>query len=85
MSAEIIDGKKVAAHIRERLKNEIKELSLKPRLGVVLVGNNQASLTYVGAKEKAAQEVGIEVVKHHLPAETTQDKLLKQRLKKKSK
>tara|TARA_R110002096_G_scaffold78670_3_gene185071 strand:+ start:4084 stop:4974 length:891 start_codon:yes stop_codon:yes gene_type:complete len=64
MSAEIIDGKKVAGLVRERVREDvadwIKKGNRAPFLQVVLVGDDPASLVYTGAKTKACQEVGIE-------------------------
>lgn len=58
----IIDGLKIAREIREKLAAEIAESSIKPKLCVVLVGENPASLSYVGRKEKACAEIGMEYV-----------------------
>lgn len=80
MAAELIDGKKVAADIREGLKKEIAELRAKgvnPGLAVVLVGENPASQKYVASKEKACAEIGIASFAHKIPATTTQDELIK--------
>ncbi len=78
--AQIIDGKKVAAEIREELKGEIKELAdkngLQPGLAVVLVGNDPASAVYVRMKKKACEELGINSFEYVLPEETTQEELL---------
>jgi methylenetetrahydrofolate dehydrogenase (NADP+)/methenyltetrahydrofolate cyclohydrolase len=68
MSAEIIDGKGIAAEIKEELKHEIaglKRKSITPGLAAVLVGDNPASALYVKMKHKACDEVGIysEVIK----------------------
>ncbi len=60
MSAQILDGKKLAAKIRENLKQKIIDLKQKPRLAVILAGDNEASRVYVNAKQKAAHEIGIE-------------------------
>ena len=57
MAAQLIDGKKVAADIRGKLKTEIEELKSKgihPGLAVVLVGENPASQKYVAAKKRPA-------------------------------
>lgn len=78
MSAQIIDGKKVSADIRESLKQEIaglKERGVDPCLAVVLVGENPASKKYVASKEKTCAELGIVSVAHKLPETTTQTEL----------
>jgi len=80
MSAIIIDGKKVAAEVKEGLKKEIQELKAKgvePALAVVLVGDNPASKKYVANKEKTCAALGIKSIGHKLPASTTQEELLK--------
>jgi methylenetetrahydrofolate dehydrogenase (NADP+)/methenyltetrahydrofolate cyclohydrolase len=79
MSAKIIDGKQIAADIREELKNEVsalKEKGIVPGLGVILVGDDPASRSYVTAKEKACETIGIFSDDNRLPADTTQDELL---------
>lgn len=79
MSAQIIDGKQVAADIRAELKAEVGRLVSKgvtPGLGVVLVGEDPASHSYVSAKEKACAEAGIHSADHRLPADTSQSDLL---------
>ena len=78
---ELINGKKIAQELRNELKKEIDNLSSKigkvPGLAVVQVGNVAASSVYVKAKTKSAKEVGIEVIDHHLPQETTEKELLR--------
>jgi methylenetetrahydrofolate dehydrogenase (NADP+)/methenyltetrahydrofolate cyclohydrolase len=79
MTAAIIDGKKIAADIRDELKREVGELKKKgivPGLGVVLVGDDPASKSYVTAKERACEEIGIFSDDNRLPASTSQDELL---------
>lgn len=59
----IIDGKKLAQEIRNNLKSEVEDLKkrgIKPKLAVIMVGNNKASEVYVRNKSKACNEVGIE-------------------------
>lgn len=73
--ATIIDGKKVAAELRERVKRRTEELArlhrLIPGLAVVLVGENPASHLYVDSKSKHAAEVGIRSFDHRLPSSAT--------------
>ncbi len=80
MSATIISGKDVAAEIRGELTKEVAELrdrhGVVPGLAVVLVGDNPASVSYVTAKGKACEEVGMKSFQHTLPATTSQDELL---------
>jgi len=79
MSAIIIDGKQVAAEMRVEIKNEVAELKKKnitPGLGVILVGEDPASQSYVKAKERACEEAGIFSDDNRLPDDTTEDDLL---------
>ena len=79
MSAKKIDGKAIAAAVREELKHEVAELTAQgnqPALAVILVGNDPASRVYVSNKEKACAEVGIRSEEFTLPEETTQDELM---------
>ncbi len=75
MTARIIDGKQVAADIRAELKAEIaklKEQGIVPGLGVILVGEDPASVSYVTGKERTCDELGIYSDNNHLPGETSQ-------------
>ena len=74
---KIINGKEYAAKIRGLVAKEIEISGLKPGLTVVLVGNDPASEVYVGNKDKAAKEVGIEAKTIKLPASVSQEELLK--------
>ena len=77
----IINGKEIAQNLRNSLKKEISELKNKfrnvPGLAVVQVGNIAASSVYVKAKTKNAEEVGIEVIDHHLEESIPEEELLK--------
>lgn len=80
MTARIIDGKQVAADIRAELKAEVaklKEQGIVPGLGVILVGDDPASNSYVTAKERTCEELGIHSDDNRLPAETSQDELMR--------
>jgi methylenetetrahydrofolate dehydrogenase (NADP+)/methenyltetrahydrofolate cyclohydrolase len=81
MTAQLIKGAEVAAQIREELKQEIADLKAKhnvvPGLVTVLVGADPASQVYVGQKEKTSKELGIYSERYDLPADTTQQDLLK--------
>jgi methylenetetrahydrofolate dehydrogenase (NADP+)/methenyltetrahydrofolate cyclohydrolase len=79
MTAQIIDGKQVAAEMRAELKEKVAELKTQgvtPGLAVVLVGEDPASKSYVTAKERACEEIGIFSDDNRLPAETTEEDLL---------
>ena len=76
--AELIDGKRIAAEIRQEVKEDVDELrgrGITPGLAVVLVGDNPASAVYVRMKAKACEEAGIYSRVIRLPAETGQDEL----------
>ena len=77
---KIIDGKLIADKLKYDLKNEIIQLKQKynkvPGLAVVQVGNVAASSVYVNAKTKSANEVGINVIDHHLDDNVTEDELI---------
>jgi len=73
-----IDGLEVAQAVKERVKKVVKEIKsqgINPCLATVLVGDNQASATYVKNKQKACAEVGISTKDHHLQASISQKEL----------
>ena len=72
---EVIDGKAIAAGIREEVAGEVRELG-HVGLATVLVGDDAASDTYIRLKHKAAVEVGIEAQDLRLPADIDEDELL---------
>lgn len=79
MTANLIDGKKLASHIREGLKGKVASLAARgitPGLAVILVGDNEASRVYVRNKRRACEELGIRSEEYLLGGETTQDKLI---------
>jgi methylenetetrahydrofolate dehydrogenase (NADP+)/methenyltetrahydrofolate cyclohydrolase len=75
--ANIIDGRVIARSIREELKEETRRMKRPPGLAVILVGDDPASATYVGMKEKACKSAGIESRVYRLAAETSQEELMK--------
>ncbi len=79
MTAAIIDGKAIAADIRERVADGVKALASEggptPGLAAVLVGDNPASQTYVRMKRKKSAEVGIDSFAHELPADSSQEEV----------
>jgi len=79
---KILDGKKISNQIKEEIAVEVtamKERGEKvPHLAAVLVGNDGASLTYVGSKVRSCKRIGFESTLIHLPEETTQEALLQQ-------
>jgi methylenetetrahydrofolate dehydrogenase (NADP+) / methenyltetrahydrofolate cyclohydrolase len=79
MPASILDGRKISAEIREELKKETSKLADKgiiPGLTGILVGEDPGSITYVGLKSKACEEVGIKEMMCHLPENVTETELL---------
>lgn len=78
--ARIIDGKKIAAEVRERIAADTqvfqKEYGFVPGLAVVIVGEDPASQVYVRNKGKACAEVGFYSEIHRMPEETTMPELL---------
>jgi methylenetetrahydrofolate dehydrogenase (NADP+)/methenyltetrahydrofolate cyclohydrolase len=73
--ATILDGKSVSQKIRDELTAEVAGFKRKPKLAVILVGEDPASKVYVGMKEKACAEIGIVSEKHHLPSATSEKDL----------
>ncbi|MGE0081489.1 MAG: bifunctional methylenetetrahydrofolate dehydrogenase/methenyltetrahydrofolate cyclohydrolase FolD [Thiohalomonadaceae bacterium] len=80
MTAQLIDGKATAAHLRQQIKTRVDARLAAglpaPGLAVILVGNDPASEVYVAHKRKDCAEVGIRSINHDLPAETRQEDLL---------
>jgi methylenetetrahydrofolate dehydrogenase (NADP+)/methenyltetrahydrofolate cyclohydrolase len=79
MAAKIIDGKQIAADMQAELKEEVAKLKqegIVPGLGVILVGEDPASKSYVTAKERTCEELGIYSDDNRLPADTTQHDLI---------
>ncbi len=79
MSAKIIDGKILAAQVKENVKQQVAALRQKgvnPCLAVVLVGESPASVTYVRGKEKDCNECGIENRTIRLPESVSEQELL---------
>ena len=71
-----IDGKALAAQVKEQVRREVETLSRQPGLAVILVGDNPASQVYVRGKENDCAECGIRSFSHRLPAQTSQKELL---------
>src|SRR3954454_1559286 len=81
MTATIIDGKAVAAEVRERVAAGVRDFAdanggRVPGLATVLVGEDPASHVYVGNKRKQSEEIGMRSVHHGLDATISQDELL---------
>lgn len=76
MSALVLDGKAVAAAVKEEVAVVVAELDYRPGLATVLVGDDPASHTYVRGKRRDAQQVGIESIHHELSSDVSQSDLL---------
>ncbi|MFS0669893.1 bifunctional methylenetetrahydrofolate dehydrogenase/methenyltetrahydrofolate cyclohydrolase FolD [Peribacillus frigoritolerans] len=79
MSAQIINGKEIAESVRQEISKEVQQLREKnvvPGLAVILVGDNQASQTYVRHKQKACEELGMHSVLIKKPADLSQEELI---------
>ncbi len=79
MSAQILDGKAVAAGIKAELTTRVAALKLQgitPGLGTVLVGDDPGSISYVGGKHRDCQEVGINSIRIDLPSNATEKDVL---------
>lgn len=76
MTAKVIDGKAIAAQIREEIRQQVAQLPVKPGIAVILVGDDPASHTYVTNKEKAAKEVGFHSVVERYPSDLPERALL---------
>ena len=80
MAATVIDGKAVAASVRERVRGEVEELTTQlgrpPGLATVLVGDDSASAIYVRRKREACEEVGIRSIHHEPDGSIPQEDLL---------
>ncbi len=75
MPARVIDGKAVAARIREQVREEVAGMATPPGLATILVGDDPASAVYVRMKREDCAEVGIESFHHEPPADVTQEDL----------
>jgi methylenetetrahydrofolate dehydrogenase (NADP+)/methenyltetrahydrofolate cyclohydrolase len=80
MSATLIKGSEISKKIKEELKQDVSNLkennNIIPGLATILVGENEASKVYVGAKEKTCKELGIYSERIDIPADTTEAELL---------
>ena len=79
MSATILDGKALAASIKQDLSARVKELKVSgvtPGLGTILVGDDPGSLSYVAGKHRDCQEVGITSIRVDLKADASESDVL---------
>ena len=76
MTAILLDGQALADKVKDEIASEVEELVFTPGLGTILVGDDPASHSYVGAKIRDCEEVGITSIHEHLPADITQETLI---------
>jgi methylenetetrahydrofolate dehydrogenase (NADP+)/methenyltetrahydrofolate cyclohydrolase len=80
MAAEIIDGRAVAARLRAHVAEDVAAFAAEhgrpPGLATVLIGDDPASALYVGGKQKASREVGIEGFDHRPPADVPREEVV---------
>ena len=74
--AIILDGQALADKVKKRVRDEIAELNIIPGLGTILVGNDPASESYVGAKIRDCEEVGIQSIHRHLSEDISSQNLI---------
>ena len=76
----LLNGKEIANKIKDEIAAEVGEIKLRgekvPHLAAVLVGNDGASLTYVGSKVRSCNRIGFESTLKHLPEDTSEEELL---------
>jgi methylenetetrahydrofolate dehydrogenase (NADP+)/methenyltetrahydrofolate cyclohydrolase len=72
----LLDGKIVAKQIRSRVKRQVKALSIKPGIAVILIGDNPASKIYVSKKKRVAQRLGFKSENHCLDSNTSKEQLI---------
>ena len=76
MAAVVMDGKALAAKVKEEVRAQVERMERKPGLAVVLVGDDPASRVYVNGTKKDCAECGIYSEEYAIPAQTTQQELL---------
>src|SRR4029450_5248434 len=77
MPADIIDGKAIAAKVREEVKRGVEQMGRKPGLATILVGDDPASAVYVRMKREDSAEVGIESFHHEPGGDVAADELVR--------
>jgi len=82
MSTRILDGEELAATMRAEMTEEVAQLKeshdLVPGLGVILVGENPASVSYVRGKRRACEKVGVHSIETRMPADVPEEEILKE-------
>lgn len=78
---QLLDGKKISEQIKTEIASEVAKMKANgekvPHLAAIIVGNDGASLTYVGSKVKACEKVGFESTLVRMPGTTSEVELLK--------
>ena len=78
---QLLDGKKVSEDLKNEIAAEVAQMKAKgekvPHLAAIIVGNDGASLTYVGSKVKSCERVGFESTLIKMPSTTSETELLK--------
>jgi methylenetetrahydrofolate dehydrogenase (NADP+)/methenyltetrahydrofolate cyclohydrolase len=77
MTAQLLDGKALAASIRASVRERIRKSGLRPGLAVILAGDDPASKVYVRNKTRACEEAGVHSVQIDYPASVTQEELIR--------
>ena len=75
MTATLLDGQALADTVKQQVAQRVEHLTVTPGLGTILVGDDPASHSYVGAKIRDCEEVGIASIHEHLPKDITQQDL----------
>ena len=73
MTAVLLDGQALADQVKDEVARQIQDSSVIPGLGTILVGDDPASHSYVGAKIRDCEEVGITSIHESLPADIDQE------------
>ena len=76
MSAVVMDGKALAAKVKEQVRKKAEKLDRRPGLAVIIVGDDPASRVYVNGKKKDCEECGFYSEEHALPGTAVQEELL---------
>ncbi len=76
MSAEILNGTRLAQRIRSKIRQKLKKLTFTPGLAVIQVGNDPASTLYIKHKQRDCEKVHFHSEVHRLPSEITQQALI---------
>ncbi len=76
MTAEVLNGTRLAQRIRSQIRKQLKELTFTPGLAVIQVGNDPASSLYIKYKQRDCEKVHIHSELHHLPEDTSQQTLI---------